>query len=192
MTPLYRLRSATGRECDQPPPTPWDDPPRCTDLTKTRSYTERYTYDAAGIHRTAEARGHRAGFSRDFTVDAGSNRLLTMSVGALTVGYNYDLNGNLIAETTSRHFDWDCKDRMKVYRTQAGISEPSVHAQYLYDTGGQRVKKLVRKQGGQVEVTIYIDGAFEHQRIVRAGVVTENNTMHVMDNHEPHRAGAGR
>ena len=35
---LYRLRSATGRECDRRRliPPPWDDTPRCTDLTKTR------------------------------------------------------------------------------------------------------------------------------------------------------------
>ena len=51
-------------------------------------------------------------------------------------------------ETTSRHFEWDHSDRMKVFRTQAGTSEPSVHAHYLYDASGQRVKKLVRKQGG--------------------------------------------
>ena len=85
-------------------------------------------------------------------------------------------------ETTSRHFEWDYADRMRVYRTQTDASEPSVHAHYLYDAGGQRVKKLVRKQGGQVEVTVYIDGIFEFQRIVRAGAVEENNTLHVMDN----------
>ena len=44
------------------------------------------------------------------------------------------------------------------------------------------MKKLVRKQGGQVEVTVYIDGIFEYQRIVRAGAVEQNNTLHVMDN----------
>ena len=49
------------------------------------------------------------------------------------------------------------------------------------NAGGQRVKKLVRKQGGQVEVTVYIDGIFEYQRIVRGGTVEQNNTLHVMD-----------
>jgi hypothetical protein len=71
---------------------------------------------------------------------------------------------------------------MRVYRTQTDASEPSVHAHYLYAEGGQRAKKLVRKQGGQIEVTIYIDGIFEYQRIVRGGVVEENSTLHMMDN----------
>ena len=37
--PIYRLLAATGRECDRPPDgDPWDDQPRCTDLTKARAY----------------------------------------------------------------------------------------------------------------------------------------------------------
>jgi RHS repeat-associated protein len=62
------------------------------------------------------------------------------------------------------------------------MNEPSVYVQYLYDAGGQRVKKLTRKQGGQVEMTLYIDGVFEYQRVVKASSVKENNTLHVMDN----------
>jgi RHS repeat-associated protein len=40
----------------------------------------------------------------------------------------------------------------------------------------------VRKQGGLVKVTVYIDGIFEFQRIALAGAVEQNNTLHVMDN----------
>jgi RHS repeat-associated protein len=55
-----------------------------------------------------------------------------------------------------------------------------MHAQYLYDVAGQRVKKLVRRQGGQVEVTHYIDAAFEHHRW--GGMpASESNLVHVTD-----------
>ena len=93
----------------------------------------------------------------------------------------FDDNGNLIRENNARHFEWDYGDRMRAFRTQTGNVEPTVHAHYLYDASGQRVKKLVRKQGGQVEVTVYIDGIFEYQRIVQGEVTRENNTLHVMD-----------
>jgi len=43
------------------------------------------------------------------------------------------------------------------------------------------VKKLVRKQGSQIEVTVYIDGIFEHHRLTQGGEVQENNTLRVMD-----------
>jgi uncharacterized protein RhaS with RHS repeats len=121
-------------------------------------------------------------FNRDFTVAPASNRLTTVTIGATVFDYSYDVNGNLIGETTSRHFEWDYSDRMRVYRTQTATAEPSVHAHYLYDAGGQRVKKLVRKQGGQIEVTVYVDSVFEHHRIAQGIATQENNTLHVMDN----------
>ena len=72
------------------------------------------------------------------------------------------------SETTSRHFEWNHSDQMKVFRTQTDGAEPSVHAHYLYDAAGQRVKKLVRKQGGQVEVTHYIDARVRASPLGRA------------------------
>jgi RHS repeat-associated protein len=187
---LSRLRFADGRECDTPPPippnSPWDDAPRCTDMTRTRKYTVRYLYDAVGNilqldHTHFRSDGSTQGSNRSFTFVPNTNRLEKVTFGNQPFVYTYDANGNMIGETSSRHFEWDHADRMKVYRTQTDGSEPTVHAHYLYDGGGQRVKKLVRKQGGQVEVTVYIDGSFEYQRNVRGGVIEENNTLHVMD-----------
>jgi RHS repeat-associated protein len=178
--PIYRLFSATGRECDVHPVLPWDDTPRCTDLTSTRGYTEQYQYDPVGnmVKLQHQAKGS---FTRVFTLAPQSNRLATMAVGTTVYDYAYDPNGNLVQETTSRHFEWDHSDRMRVYRTQVGNTEPSIHGHYLYDANGQRVKKLVRNQGGQFEVTVYINGVFEYHRLVRGGTAQENNTLHVMD-----------
>jgi hypothetical protein len=185
--PLYRLLSASGRECDIPPLPPWIDQPRCIDLTRTRPYMEQYQYDAVGNlsqlrHEHYQSDGSIAAFNRNGTLSPNNNRLATLSVGTTSYAYVSDSNGNLIQENASRHYEWDHADRMRVFRTQAGNSEPSVHAHYLYDATGQRVKKLVRKQGGQVEVTVYIDGIFEYQRIVQGAIAEENNSLHVVDN----------
>jgi RHS repeat-associated protein len=180
--PIYRLLSATGRECDQPPDgPPWQDQPRCTDLTKARAYTERYTYDRMGNMLRLEHRNEPGGFTRAFTVEAANNRLRALQVGQSNYDYAFDANGNMRSESTSRHFEWNHSDQMKTFRTQTAGAEPSVHAHYLYDAGGQRVKKLVRKQGGQIDVTHYIDGAFEHHRWDGATQAGENNHLHVMD-----------
>ena len=187
---LYRLLSATGRECDLSPAfPPWDDQPRCADLTKTRLYTESYQYDPVGNLRQLQHLANGAGFTRNFTLVPNNsapenNRLKTLAVGGTVYDYSYDPNGNLLQETTSRHFEWDHSDRMRVYRTQTAGSKPSVHAHYLYDATGQRVKKLVRKHGGQVEATVYIDGLFEYHRLTKGGAVQENNTLHIMDNQQ--------
>jgi len=180
--PLYRLLAASGRQADIPAPAPWDDAPRPVDPTRTRPYTERYHYDPTG-NLTMLRQESSAAFTRMLTLAPNSNRLATLTVGTTPYAYSYDANGNMVSEGASLHFEWDHADHLRAYRTQTDGAEPTVYAQYLYDAGGERVKKLVRKQGGQVEVTVYIDGFFEHRSVVRAGKTVENNNiLHVMDN----------
>ena len=183
--PIYRLLSATGRECDQPPEiAPWEDQPRCTDLTKARPYTEQYDYDAMGNMLRLERRNEPGGFTREFTVETANNRLRRLQIGQSGYDYAFDASGNMLAEATSRHFEWNHSDKMKAFRTQSEGAEPSVHAHYLYDATGQRVKKLVRKQGGQVEVTQYVDGGFEHYRWGSGAEAGQNNRVHVVDDRQ--------
>lgn len=183
--PLYRLLSATGRECDLPAPPspakgPWDDEIKCQDPTKVRWYTQTYAYDPAGNmqsmhHETTPGNS----FNRDFIVASANNRLDTVTDRGTPRHYLYDNNGNLIKENTERHFAWDHSDRMIAFANQTTATSPrSVEACYLYDAGGQRVKKFTRNQQLQVEATVYIDGIFEHH--LSDG--QENNTLHVMDN----------
>jgi RHS repeat-associated protein len=178
---IYRLTFATGRECDQPAEMPFDPFPRCTDLTKTRKYNERYHYDRLGnmeelSHTIFTNQINTNGFVREFKHRPGTNQLENMTFGQTKFNYVYDPNGNISEENTERHFEWDHSDRMKVFRNQPLAAEATVDAHYLYDSAGTRVKKLVNK-GGQVEVTEYVDGLFEFQRA--SGI--ENNTLHIMD-----------
>jgi RHS repeat-associated protein len=183
--PIYRLLSATGRESDRPPEgEPWQDQPRGTDLTKTRAYSERYRYDEMGNILRLEHRNEQGGYTREYTVETANNRLKRMQIGSSNYDYSFDVNGNMRSETTSRHFDWNHGDQMKAFRTQTEAAEPSVYAHYLYDAAGQRVKKLVRKQGGQIEVSHYIDGAFEQHRWGGQTQVGENNYVHIMDDQQ--------
>jgi len=237
--PLYRLRSATGRECrDIPRPRPMADDLHCgfnqgshgtptqdnaPDLTAL--YRETYDYDPAGNMlnlRHQQAVSSNGGtswettWSRNFgmglapedwnqewaarqqdwvgqrqTWDNPLSNRLTHVEQRLASGSNnppvvpqthfFDANGNLVRENEARHFEWDHSDRMKAFRTQTAGAEPSIHAHYVYDAGGQRVMKWVRRQGGQIDVTVYVDGVFEHHRRIMPGDVQENNTLHVMD-----------
>ena len=175
----------------------------------TTIYNEDYSYDPVGNMVSMAHRNNGFAWSRHFGMggltpgqwrdewsshlgtdewlDSPGNRLTHVGDDAPTTPQThfYDANGNLTQETTSRHFEWDHGDQMKAFRTQAGISEPSVYAHYLYDASGQRVKKLVCKQGGDLETTVYIDGLFEHHRWKRnGGGPGENNRFHVMDDQQ--------
>jgi RHS repeat-associated protein len=199
--PLYRLISATGRICKSiSRPRPFDEnPPWCgfnspnhgtpnqdNAPNLTERYQETYIYDRLGNILELKRAGGFSGFTRTFGLADGTNQLTSLTVGngvsSPSFPYDYDVNGNLVLESSERHFEWDHSDRLKVFRNQIRASdgtlvEPTVHAHYLYDSGGMRVKKLVRKQGGAVELTEYVDDLFEFQRA--AGIA--NNTLHVVD-----------
>jgi RHS repeat-associated protein len=194
--PLYRLVSATGRECagaDTSPP--WADGPRCgfgsgghgtpdqdNAPSMTAPYRQTYRYDAGDNLTRLGHNGGAGAAVRVFATAAGSNRLSTLSLGDSRIEYRHDGAGNLVQETNSRHFEWDHADRMKAFRIQAGDAEPSVHTQYLYASDGQRVKKLVRRQGGAIETTTYVAGVFErHHRRPPRGAGSASTIVHVGD-----------
>lgn len=180
--PTYRLLSATGRECDVLPDSPpWLDVPKCIDMTKTRAYSERYQYDATGNLLRLEHRNGTTGFVRQFSIGTASNRLASTQVGQNTYDYNFDAAGNMQSEGLSRRFEWNHADQMRAFSTQTSGAEPSIYACYLYDAGGRRVKKLVRKQGGQVEVVHYLNEVFEQHRSDAGSQTNMNNWIHVMD-----------
>jgi hypothetical protein len=96
--PIYRLLSATGRECDVPPARPpFQDQPRCTDRTRARAYTERFGYDPAGNLLTLQHISATGGLTRAFTAEAANNHLREMKVGNDTYSYSYDANDKAAA-----------------------------------------------------------------------------------------------
>lgn len=173
--------------------------------TQTALYTETYAYDAVGnmtklMHRAGGAQWARYcgmdGYrpqewaaiwpsKRDATtewISPPSNRLTNFGLQAdAGPSHAYDANGNLISETTSRHFEWDYADRLRAFRVQLAGAAPSIHAQYLYDEAGQRVKKLIRNGQRGWEATIYLDGLIEVQRVSDANGLVETSELHVMD-----------
>ena len=158
---------------------PWLDVPRCTDLTKARNYTETCGYDATGNLLQLQHQNVNGGFARRFSLEAPRNRLQSVQIRQTSYAYAFDMSGNMVSETTSRHFEWSYADELKAFLTQTDGSEPSVYAQYLYDSGGQRIKKLVRNQGGETGSTHYIDETFEHYRWGSGTAAGENNRVHV-------------
>ncbi len=177
----------------------------------TTTYTETYTYDPAGNMLNLRHASGQNGWVRHFgmagrrpnewaTEWPSHNHTsswtnppgnATTHVGdddpATPQTHTYDANGNLVRETSTRHFEWNHSDQLKAFRTQAGNAEPSVHAQYLYDASGQRVFKLLRRQGGNYDVCLYIDGIFEHVRWnqTQANAATnQHSLLHIMDDQQ--------
>jgi RHS repeat-associated protein len=187
--PLNRLLSATGRESTQAPVLPeWDTSIRNHDHTATNTYTRAYQFDKLGnvLQEQHTADGNVSNsFTKTFQYHATQehNKLLSFTVGGTTYDQSYDANGNLIGDDTSRVYAWGYDDKLRFFSLVPGPSSSKI-AHYLYDASGTRVKKVVNKPSGKQEVTVYIDGVYEHTYTKDSGTLdtTRNyNTLHVLD-----------
>lgn len=176
--PLYRLLYATGRENQRSTTTPWDDTYRPHDASLATFYTQQYSYDKLGNVLLVDHNGDTDSFDRVYNYsDSASNRLSSIVADGITTTYSYDASGNQLQESESRHFEWGFSNNLRCYFNQVGTAQPSIYAIYLYDSAGNRVKKMVRTSGGSYESTSYINGIYEY----KTNGTDEQVTLHLTD-----------
>jgi RHS repeat-associated protein len=209
---IYRLIEATGREHlgqigGQPnPPTAPDafnqfhtglDQPG--DGNAMGTYLESYIYDAMGNILKLRHRGSdpaHPGWTRVYAYDEASliesnktsNRLSSTQVGSGPLErYAYDAHGSM---TTMPHLSlmrWNYLDRLEATAWQVVNSGSPETTYYVYDAGGQRVRKVTERQAGQGQTParmnerIYL-GGFEIYREYNAiGADLERETLQIVD-----------
>jgi len=203
---IYRLIEATGREhigqAGQPQETKWDDEfrvnlPHPGDGQAMRNYTEQYVYDAVGnfeklIHQAANGSWTRGyAYNEASLIESGkqSNRLSSSTVGARTEPYTYDAHGNMVSMPHLMLMQWNYKDELSATSRQAVNDAPPPSRVpettfYVYDAGGERVRKVTERQNGtRKNERIYL-GGFEIYREFKSDgndIKLERETLHVMD-----------
>lgn len=184
--PLKRLLQATGRESNtQSNSDFWIEKPMpgTPNANHTRGYTQSYAYDKVGNILTLSHTATGNNYTRHYQYASGFNKLeeIDNNGGTVHASFTYDDSGNQTQVNTERFFQWDAADQLKYFKIDAG-GGPSMEAHYLY-ASGQRIKKFTRNQSGGVEVTVYIEGVFEHRyQKSSSGTVTAAQWItHIMD-----------
>jgi len=200
---IYRLIEATGREHVgqtsvnfEPPPGQNRDYPFAgfeahpNDYQALRGYTERYQYDAAGNFLVFRHVADRGSWTRRYEYNEksqieetqNSNRLSRTTVGNgvnQIETYSYDIQGNMTSMPHLPTLVWNFEDRLQQIDLGGGGT-----ACYVYDSMGQRVRKVIESQNGaRRKERIYL-GSFEVYREYGDGAGTltlERETLHVMD-----------
>jgi RHS repeat-associated protein len=195
---IYRVLTAEGREHIGQvvqPETTWDDAFRVRlqhpqDGQAMRRYTERYEYDPVGnflqlIHQAANGnwtRGYAYNEPSLIEPSKQSNRLSSSVVGSgAPETYPYDAHGNMTAMPHLPGMEWDFRDQLQHVDLEGGGD-----AYYVYDATGQRVRKMIEKNGGAlIEERLYLGGFEIFRRRDASGSVTlERETLHVMDDQQ--------
>lgn len=202
-------REHLGQVGGAPSPNSYNDLPRvgillsAADGNAVGRYLERYVYDAVSnfqemIHRGSDPVS--PGWTRVYNYDEPSlleparrsNRLTATTIGATTESYSaggdgYDPHGNMLRMPQLQIMQWDFKGQLQMTQRQAvnssdgdGVQHQGERTWYVYDTGGQRVRKVTELANGQrKDERIYL-GGFELYR--RQGVnALVRETLHIMD-----------
>jgi len=196
----YRLINATGREHlgqnGQPMiPDPFGKAhsslPHPGDGNALGNYQRGYLYDAVGNILKMQHRGDSGGWKRDYTYAVNSNRLHTTRVGQTTESYTHDAHGNMNTMSHLPTMRWDHDDQLQE-TSRARENESGESTFYVYDSAGERVRK----------VTTHTDGTLKHERIYLGGyeiyreyaaateadkeqpIKLERTTLHIMDDQQ--------
>ena len=165
------------------------------DGTALGTYVERYRYDAVGNILDMQHRGSdpaHPGWTRSYeyrepslieSVEV-SNRLSRTRIGGGSrpvESYDHDTHGNLVSIPhlggggLGPNLLWDYRDQLRQAELGGGGT-----VYYVYDSTGQRVRKVWEKSDGLVEEHLYL-GGLEIFRRRRGADLLERETLHLMD-----------
>jgi RHS repeat-associated protein len=183
--PLYRLIAAKGREhlgqtgsaLNAAAQVTDDDSfrtrlPQPGDGNAMGTYVENYSYDALGnilsmAHQVASGgwtRGYACKEVSRIVAGETGNRLTGTSLpgdpinGPFSAAYAHDAHGNMTKMPHLQAMIWDADDRLRATtRTAGGVTPPTTY--FSYDSGGERVRKIVENQTARrIAERIYLGG----------------------------------
>lgn len=172
-----------------------------------QNYVEYYRYDEVGnILELKHHEGYELEnpgqviWSRRYQYALTSNRLLAtnlpgdpanlpdyISNPGYSEKYTYDQNGNITSMSHLPKMDWDFQDQLStITRMSVNDSTPPVQVPvttyYIYDSSGQRVRKITETQTGAIcKQRIYLGGFEVYREYSNGVVILERETLHVMD-----------
>jgi RHS repeat-associated protein len=196
---IYRLIEASGREHigqASQPHTTWNDEFRVklahpNDGQAMRNYFEFYEYDEVGNILSFDHKAENGNWIRSYEyneesqteADRKSNRLSRTIVSPngqhpILESYIYDTHGNMTSMPHLPEMVWDFKNELQIVNKGAGCK-----AYYVYDSTGQRVRKVIEQNDETLNERIYIGGyeVYRQYNGNNTDPILERESLHIMD-----------
>jgi RHS repeat-associated protein len=183
---LYRLIEASGREhtgqIGVNAQDNWNDSWCMVSLQpnspiQLRNYTQKYFYDGVGnIQKLQHITTGTASWTRTYQYNASNNQLINTKVGSQNYAYTYNAHGSMVTMPQLQTIDWNYREELQHANLGGGGD-----AYYVYGSSGQRIRKVIVKQGNKTTERIYL-GVVEVYRERTGNTITlERSTLQVMD-----------
>ncbi len=152
-----------------------DGPAGPPDLLLNAVWTRSYQYLEASLTEPAEP-GQPA---------KTSNRLTSTALGqeiSPSERYSHDSHGNMTVMPHLSKMEWNFRDQLRTTQQQVVNNGPGETTCYVYDSNGQRVRKVTELANGNLkEERIYLNGfeIYRNHSGSASGLIRE--TLHIMD-----------
>ena len=193
---LYRLIEAEGKEhagqainfaqCDN-----WSDQNFLKsyspgDAMAWRKYTQKYLYDPAGNILETNHNATAGNWTKTYAYETGNNRLNQTQVGGQTYAYAHHPQHGFISSLPHLSLmAWNFKDELQATAKQVvcNNNNPPETTYYVYDSNGQRVRKITETNGGgsKKEERLYLGDIEIYKKYSGTHSGLERTTLHVAD-----------
>lgn len=191
---LYRLIAATGREQDTNSHNygagdNWNDghtqiSHNSGDPMAMHEYTQKYLYDHVGnILQMKHVAGTHS-WTRDYAYENKNNRLISTDIANSSYTYkHHPLHGYITEMPHLPFMQWNFKEELTATSKQVKNNGTPETTWYVYDSGGQRVRKVTENEADEGNAPTLKDervylGSFE---VYRHENGLERETLHIMD-----------
>jgi RHS repeat-associated protein len=147
-----------------------------------RQYLERYRYDGVGNLLAIRHVATGGSWTREYAYAPDSNRLLATSLpgdasgGPYSAAYTHDAHGNVTSMPHLPSIGWTAEDRMASANLDGGGT-----VYFVYDSAGQRVRKVHEHANSTIDERIYLSGFEVYRRRQGGTLQSERETVHILD-----------
>jgi RHS repeat-associated protein len=166
------------------------------DSKALRNYRDFYVYDSTGNFGILRHSANGGSWTQSYSYEENSlieyaknsNRLTRTTIGngmTHVAEYVHDSHGNITAMPHLPVMEWDFKDQLHATQQQEiANGNAGEKTYYVYDTSGQRVRKVTERQNGKPKNERIYLGGFEIYREYNGATgktELERETLHITD-----------